>query len=271
MAQELPQPDRNRLGVVMALVLLTYALLRVVVLPSLTAEVRLLGLIVRVEFNTRFVMLTLAAALTIAGADWLIRAHPWLEPGESTREHWVIPGLAALGVGAILARIPEGPAWWLGLLLAAALLAAVLATEFIVVKDEDPRYDGASVGLTALAYLLLVGSLFAIRATGLRATFAIPLFFLASTAVSWRLLHLQQPHTPMWRYAALIGLIIAQLAWGLHYWPVSPLREALVLGLGVYLGMGLALAHERQEFDRGTTIELSSVGAIALAAILILS
>jgi hypothetical protein len=269
MAPELPRPDRDRLSVLTALVLLTYTLLRIVVLPSLQAEVSLLGIAIRVEFNTRFVLLTLAAALTAAGTDWLIRAHPWWQPDRATRVHWVIPGMAALAIGAVLARIPEGPTWWLGLGLAAALLAALLVTEFVVFDPDDPRYDGASVGLTALAYLLLVGSLFALRATGMRATLSIPLVFLACSAVAWRLLQLQQPEKPVLRYALLVGVGAAEIGWGLHYWPISPLRMALLLGLGVYVATGLSLAHLRRQVGRATWMEYSVVGSLALAAILI--
>ena len=271
MVRELPQPDRDRLSVLTALVLLAYTLLRIVVLPTLTAEFSLLGLLIRLELNTRMVLLSLSAALTVAGADWLIRAHPWYQPNQPTIEHWVVPGLAALGAGAILARIPEGPGWWLGLVLAASLLIAVLATEFIVLDPDDPRYDGASVGLTALSYLLLVGALFATWATGLRATFAIPLVLAACTAVAWRLLRLQQPQSPVLTHAALIGIATSEIAWALHYWPIPPLRVSLLLGLGVYLGAGLALAHLRREMNRATALEFSARAAVARFEILILS
>lgn len=271
MARELPQPNRDRLSVLTALVLLTYALLRIVVLPTLTVEFGLVGLLLRFELNTRIVLLSLSAALTVAGVDWLIRAHPWYQPNRPTVEHWMVPGLAALGAGTILARIPEGPAWWLGLVLAASLLVAVLATEFIVLDPDDPRYDVASVGLTALSYLLLVGALFAIRSTGLRATFAVPLVLAACAAVAWRLLRLQQPESPALLHAGLIGIVASQVAWALHYWPIPPLRASLILGLGVYLGTGLALAHLRREMDRASALEFSTVGAVALLGILILS
>lgn len=271
MDRQLPQPDRERLSVLTALVLLTYALLRIVVLPGLSAQVSFLGLLIRLEIDTRMILLTLVAGLAAAGGDWLIRSHPWWKPGQSTFAHLVIPALAALVVGAILARVPEGPAWWVGLLLGAALLVATLATEFIVFDSDDPRYEGASVGLTALAYLLLVASLFWLRATGLRATFSVPLAFLVCSMVPWRLLRLQQPHTRVLPYALFIGVIAAQIAWGLHYWPMEPLRTALVLGLGVYLGTGLVLAHLRREVDRATGLEFSVLGLTALAAIFILT
>ncbi len=257
------------MSVLTALVLLTYALLRVVVLPPLSAEIALLGLVIRLSADTSLILLTLAAALTAAGADWLIRSHPWWKPGQSTAAHLVIPALAAVAIGAILIRVPEGPLWWLGLVLGAALLLALLATEFIVSDPDDPRYDGASVGLTALAYLLLVAALFAVRASGLRATFSVPLVFMACTSVTWRLLSLQQPRTSVVVHAAVIGMLAAQTAWAIHYWPLPPLRAALLLGLGVYLAAGLGLAHLRRETHLATGLEFLALGAIGLVAILL--
>jgi hypothetical protein len=268
MDRQPPRPDRDRLSTLTALVLLAYSLTRIVILPAWSVEFTALGLILRLEVNALFVMLALAAALTAAGADWLIQAHPWHTSGQPTYPHWIIPGLASLAAWAILSRIPQGPAWWIGLGLAALLLLTVLVTEFVVFDPDDPRYDGAAVGLTALAYLLLVGVLFAIQAAALRATFAVPLVLAASSGVSWRLLRLQAPRSPVLRYALLVGLGIAQMAWGLHYWPVTPLRAALVLGLGAYVATGLALAHLRGSIDRASLLEFGAVAAMAMAVIL---
>jgi hypothetical protein len=268
---ERPQPDRDRLSALTALVLMAYALIRIVELPTLQAEFSVFGLLIHLEFNTRFVMLSLAAALTAAGADWLIRSHPLAKSDVSTYEHWVIPGLAALGVGAILTRIPEGPGLWLGLALVAGLLIAVMVAEFIVHDANDPRHDFAETGLTALAYLLLVGAFFAVRATGLRAAFAIPLVMACSTSVAWRLLRLARVQGPQLPYAVVVGAATAQVAWGLHYWPIEPLRQGLLLGLVTYLGNGFVLAILRDGLNRERTIELVGVAAVALAATLLLA
>lgn len=268
---DLPQPDRDRVSTLTALLLLTYTLIRIVTLPSIETEFSLLGLLIRLEFNASLVMLTIAGFLAAAGSDWLIRSHPAVKNGRTRPEHWVIPGLAALGTGVILVRIPLGPAFWLGLILTAALLIAVLVSEFIVLDTEDPRHDTAAIGLTALAYLLLIGALFAIRATGLRAAFAIPLTFCACAAVAWRLLRLARMRTSAVHYGLLISGITAQISWGLHYWPLPPLREALILGLVVYLGNGLAMAHERGMLGRIRIIEFTIVAVIGLTAVLMLA
>ncbi|NIS80270.1 MAG: hypothetical protein GTO14_08685 [Anaerolineales bacterium] len=264
---ELPQPDRDRVSTLTALVLLTYTLIRIVVLPTLDAEFAILGLIIRFEFNTNFVMLTLAALLATAGADWLIRSHPNFENGKSISEHWIIPGLAALGSGAILTRIPGGPPLWIGLILTAVLLIAVLMAEYVVVDARDPRFDTASVGLSALAYLLLIGAFFAILTADLRAAFSIPLIFIASAAVAWRLHNLNPRDRAAPQYALLMSAITTQLAWGLHYWPLPPLRGALLLGLLVYLASGLTLMHQQGRLERSRVWEFAAVFTVAIVLI----
>lgn len=269
--RELPQPDRDRVSTLTALVLLTYTLIRIVVLPTFEVEFAILGLIIRFEFNTTFVMLSLAAALAAAGADWLIRSHPKFENAKSITVHWIIPGLAALGGGAILKWISAGPALWIGLIFTALLLIAVLMAEYIVVDARDPRFDAASVGLSALAHLLLVGAFFAILAADLRAAFSIPSVFLASAAVTWRLHNLNQRDRAAPQYALFISTITAQLAWGLHYWPLPPLRGALLLGLLVYLANGLSLIHQQGQLERSRIWEFATVFVIAIVIILSLT
>jgi hypothetical protein len=190
MRGDLPQPDRDRLSTLTALVILSYALIRIVVLPIFSAELAFAGLIFEFKVDTRLIMLTLAAALTVAGADWLLRSHPSLKSGERTFEHWIVPGLTALAAGIILTRLPEGPALWVGLVVGAALLMAVLLAEFIIHDPTDPRHDLAALVLRTLAYLLLVGILFTMHAVDLRSVYRVPLSLVVIAVISWRLLQL---------------------------------------------------------------------------------
>lgn len=272
MAPALPQPDRDRLSALSALVILIYALLRIVSFPELSLQTSILGLILSIQLNTPFILLSLAAALTAAGADWIVRGHPQAEPGASTAEHWIVPGLASLGIGAILSQLPEGPALWIGLPTAVILLIGVLIAEFIVFDPTDTRYDVARVGLRTLAYLLLVGALFSIHAANLRAVYLVPLTFIASLAVSWRLQRLEAISAKRsLLYALMTGTLAAQAAWAFHYWPLSPLKVSLVLGLWVYLTHGWARSLEKQEAGLGTIIELGLVASVGLAAIIFLA
>ncbi len=62
-------------------------------------------------------------------------------------------------------------------------------------------------------------------------------------------------------------MIAAEIAWALHYWWIEPLREALVLGLIVYLATGISLAQRQGNLDGRRALEYGLVGAITLAVI----
>jgi hypothetical protein len=267
MAERLPSLNRVRLSTLAAIVLLAFSLLRLIALPTVRIQVDVFGLLVQLDLDTPAVFLTLIAALVIAGTDWLIAGHPKLGPRSRAFEHWVIPGLATLGLGVILSRIPSGIPLLLGLPLTDVLLALVLAAEFIVVDRQAPRFDWASLLIRVLAYLLLTGVLFAITATDLRAIFAVPFVFAACSAMIWRL-QVMEPEPMHARLdALLIGAVVAQLAWAFHYWPIAPLRESLVLALVVYLCEGMTRLLRRGELTQRRALEYGLLGAFCLGAL----
>jgi hypothetical protein len=53
-------------------------------LPELALQTTILGLLISINFNTPLVLLSLAAALTAAGADWIVRGHPRAVQGTRT-------------------------------------------------------------------------------------------------------------------------------------------------------------------------------------------
>jgi hypothetical protein len=268
---ELPRPDRERLSALGALVLLAIALVRVVILPTLPFEIAVAGLLIRVEVNRAVVLVGLAAAVTVAGADWLTRSHPRGPHGWSRLEHVIIPGLATLATGAILTRIEPGPALWIGLALAAGLLMAVLVAEFIVIDPEDPRRMTALIGLTVLAQILLTGVYFAFFSLGVRAFFSIPLSFVATAAVAWRLLRLRMPESrPAW-YAVAIGAGVAELMWGMYYLPLAAFQPALVLGLIAYLAIQTTVSLVRQRLTRARALEYAAVAGFGMVGVFLLT
>jgi hypothetical protein len=267
----LPRPDRERLSALGALVLLAITLVRVVILPTLPFEFAIAGLLIRIELNRAVVLIGLAAAVTVTGADWLARSHPRGPQGWSRLEHVIIPGLATLATGAILTRLEPGPALWIGLALAAGLLMAVLVAEFVVVDPQDPRRMTALIGLTALAQVLLTGVYFALFSLGVRAFFGIPLAFVATAAVAWRLLRLRIPESRPALYAVAIGVAVAELMWGLYYLPLAAFQPALILGLLAYLAVQATVSLLRQRLTRARTLEFAAVAALGLVGVFLLT
>jgi hypothetical protein len=110
--------------------------------------------------------------------------------------------------------------------------------------------------------------LIALRIGGARLFIIIPAIFLAAGLVTLRTLHLR--NSGRWEYiwAFGIGLICAQLAAGLHYWPLTSLQFGLAL-LGPLYAM-IALANNLNEdlpLRRALTEPGVILGALWAAAI----
>jgi hypothetical protein len=82
---------------------------------------------------------------------------------------------------------------------------------------------------------------------------------------------LQLKRRPLWQYALLIGWLVAQLSWGLHYWPIPPIQGALMLAMATYLSNELLEAHLRGHLVLQRGIEILALGAITLALIITFS
>ena len=267
----LPQPNRDRIGALTALILVAYALIRIVTLPTLETELAALGLLVPIKIDVRVVMLSLAAALAATGALWVLQSHPLAAIRSPEYSVGLLPGLAALGMGATLNQLPVSSAWLIGLVFAGGLLAAVLYAEFVVFDERDPRALAAIAGLRTLGLVLVVVVAFATLAGGLRAVFSVPAIFAASTIVCWRSLRLEAAHRAIWPYSVACGLIASQIAWGLHYWPTRPMQVALVVGLTTYVAIGLLVALLRKNLNPRVAYEFGGVSLLVLAAVLFLA
>lgn len=271
LATSLPQPNRDRIGALTALILIAYALIQIVTLPVLETEFAVLGLLVPASIDVRVVMLSLAAALAAAGALWILQSHPLSRIRNPEYPAGLLPGLAALGMGATLNQLPVGSAWLIGMVFAGGLLVGVLYAEFVVFDEQDPRFRIAIAGLRTLGLILVVGAAFASFSGGVRAVFSVPAIFAASALVCWRSLRLEITDRAVWPYALACGLIASQLAWGLHYWPARPMQVALVVGLATYVAVGLLLALLRKKLSPRITYEFAGISLAVLVAVLLLA
>jgi hypothetical protein len=264
-----PRPNRDQLSSMTALVLITLSLVRLVVLPEFSFSFSTMGLLIEFKLNTRLIFLFLAAALTTAGTDWLVRSHPGFQSGSQSFQHWIIPMLTAYAGGALVTQLPAGSAMWIGLGLIVILLISVLITEFIVVSPQDERYTSATVSIFALAFLLLTGGYFVLRSAGIRILFSFPIILIMTTAVAWRLLLLRSPEPSILPHAVSIGLILAEIHAGLHYFPVPPLQESLLLFILSYAGIGLMSLHLEDRISRRSLTEYGLISLVALLMVIL--
>jgi hypothetical protein len=259
-------PSRDRLSVLTAVILLAYALARVLDLPTRTVGTTLFGSPLGFDLNGPVLMLLLVAALISTGADTLVRSHPRLEgwTGYPTVVHWIVPGAAALALGMLLNRTPFGPLWWLGLGLSAVVLIVALVAEFIVVDPQDGAWNVAALGLTALTYALALVLFALLHSLSARALISATAAGFIAAALAARLLALKPAAPGATLYALAAGLITAEAMWALNYWRVPAGSAALLALLPFYLTVGVAQQHLAGRLTRRLWIEYLIVAALGL-------
>ena len=225
-------PDRERLSVLTAVILLAYALTRIVVFPTRLFDIQLPGAYFAITLDFNLLVTVLVAGLTATGAAWLMRDHPALQGGVGTFQHWILPSLTALVIGIPLAQMPFGVSWWLGLFIGAGLLILVVIAEYIVIDDQDIRQPLAAAGLSAVSLALYLVLIVTLKSTGVRLFIIMPIIALGSWMVSIRVMHLRLHGERAVIEAGVIALVALQVGAGLHYWPLEPISYGLLL-LGV--------------------------------------
>lgn len=261
-------PDTNRLSVLLAAVLLAYALTQVVEREKYAVFLQLFGIDYSFDFEPLALTLLLAAGLTAAGSDWLLRGHPQYD-GRKTFSHWILPALTALVLGIPLYTMPPGPWWWLGLALGGVLLFLVLTAEYIALDSSDVRHPLASAGLMALSFALFVILASVLAQSGARLTALALAISPAAALVTLRAIHLQTGEWDVfWSFTS--GFVLLQFAATFHYWPLSSVQFGLALLGPLYALTGLTLNLREQVSARRAGVEaLMGLGLFWAAAFLL--
>jgi hypothetical protein len=254
MAEKRFSPDQSRLSILTAAVLLAFALTRLVSAPIYELNVPLAGFFVSLSFNLDTLIVLLAAGLTAAGVDWLLRTHPSLGKG-GTREHWLLPTLTVLVIGVALYTLPPTAIWWLGFGLGAAILLVVFFAEFVVVDPNDARYPFATAVLIVLAFVIFLILAVALKASNARLFLVAPALFLGGGLVALRTLHLHLNERWEVTWAIGIAMVTVQLGAALYYMPLTPVRFGLGLLSPVYSLTALAVSLVKGNPARRAIIE----------------
>jgi hypothetical protein len=226
-------PDPTRISILTASVLLAFALTHVIRAPHYDVTIPLVRLYINLSFNLNTLLVLLAAGLSAAGVDWLLRTHPSLEKG-GTREHWLLPTLTVLVSGIALYTLPPTPIWWLGFALGAVVLLAVFFAEFVAVDPTDLRYPLATAILTVLAFVIFLTLAVALRASNIRLFLLAPALFLGGGLVALRIQRLRLNEHWYGSWPIGIAVVTVQLGAALYYMPLTPVRFGLGLLGPVY-------------------------------------
>ena len=254
-------PSADRVGVLIASVLLTFALTRLIQSPQFTLTIELPGFYFAYPLTLGTAMTILAAALTAAGMDWLTRGHPSLGKKPNI-EHLMLPTLTTFVIGSPLALLPNGITWWIAFAFGASLLVIVFLAEYITVEPSAPSYAFARAGLTALAYALFLILATSLRFSGVRMFLLFPVVLIVAGLISLRILHLDGTDRWDFPWALGIGIVCSQIGAGLHYWPLTPIQFGLALTGPLY-----ALTMLSASLTENTPLHRAAVGPILIVGL----
>ncbi len=221
-------PDFERMSLLMALILLIFALAQFLRLPGGALSLQLPGIYLELEFGSRQLVGLLAALITASGTDWVLQTHPRYKERRRL-DHWLLPGITSWAIGIPLFQISISPIWWLGFILGGILLSLVLLSEYFVFDPDDLRYPFAAAVLTAVSYALYLLIATALQHSGLRLIMILPALSISVFLISLRLLRLRLENKWAVPEAALTSFLVIQIASPLHYLPINPISYGLAI------------------------------------------
>ena len=222
-------PDRNRLSILISIILLAYTLTHFVSIPDLTFEFTILGIFFPLRVNFSTLVTLLVAGLTASGSAWLLQDHPAGHQYQTTAAHWLLPSLTSLVLMLAIEQLPFGPSWWMAALISGFILLLVFIGEYIVFEPYNPYYPYAEIGITALSIILFLIMSIALHLAEIRLFFRIPVISLGAALVYLRIVHLRQKGFWAISQGAAAFILIGELAAGLHYWPMNSISFGLAL------------------------------------------
>jgi Protein of unknown function (DUF5656) len=271
MLERMTTINRERLSVLVALILLSLSLMPLIESPTSGIGTSFLGTPLRLEFSGTTLVALLAASLACAGVDTLMRAHPLVRRGEVTLvlPNWIMPGLTVVVASQILGNITNAATWVAGLLVTGILLWAVCAAEYATIDPEGPAAGRSRLLLNALGYVLVVLLFGLIWNTRARSLISASLTFLVVFALAFDLLWTSRASTGrVVLLSVAIGIVMAEGNWAINYWNTSVFVAAIAQLLAFYELVGLAGQYLLDRLSRRVLIEFAVVMTVAVLLLL---
>lgn len=264
--------NRGRLSVLVALIILSFALLPLIEAPTTgSVGTSFLGTPLRLDFTASTIVLLLVTVLTCAGVAQLVRDHPRVRRGEVTRTYsfLILPAITIIVASQLLVNITDTPLWILSLIVIAAVLWLTFLAEYAVVDPEGPLASRARLFLTALTYLLAVLLFGLIWNTRARSSISATLTLLVVSSLAFDLLYATgAKFSRVLIFSLSIGLVLAEGNWAINYWRSNVFIAAVAQLLAFYALIGLAGQHLLDRISRRVLIEFGVVMFIVLLLLL---
>ena len=239
---------------------------------TLTALVTIVFLMfLLVEPSPRWVILfgSAVAALAMDGILRSVRREAFETAGVDTAPFLFLPALYVLTVPVFLEHAVRG--YWIvpaGVTAGIGFGAAVVGM-LSSVREHDPARDVGGFVTTAAAYFVVFALLSLTYTFELDLRSATLAAGLGSMLLAVEVLRDGEvdPLDTL-AYAAITGVIVAELRWTLHFLPLAGPLAALTLLLAFYFVTGLAHSHLTRHLDRVVAAEHVAIVAAGLLVVL---
>jgi hypothetical protein len=247
-------PNRERLSIVIATVLLAYALTQLVTDPGQTISFSIGGIYLPITLNFSNIVAFAVAGVTASGTDWVLRDHPELKT-KSTLPNLLLPSTTSWVLYLTINNLGENPLRWLVFISGGGFLLVVILAEWTVLSSDSLQRPLAEILLTALAYTLYLALLVTITAAQQRLFISLPTFTLAALALSIRVIQLQIKTQTAIALAAASTVTTVQLSAALHYLPIQPLSASLLMLGALYSANNFSVNLEQNQQIKRALIE----------------
>ncbi len=261
----------DRISIVAWVVTVTLAASALLSLPERGAAIAVGDVTFRLPLPASTLFPILLIVLVGSGTEAVVRAHPLADQGRLrlTVRFWALPVALTLIALMVQPLAPSVLYWVVGLLAFALILAGVLAILYFSLDVTAVGYRRARALLNLVCYaialllFLLIPSHWSnlARSPVLGAiSLLLALELLRGTQLGGRLVGM---------YAAIVALVVAEVAAVLPFLGVSALTGGLLLLLLFYLLVGLAWQSLMRRLDRRVGLEFALVGCVSLVLILL--
>lgn len=273
MAERTPSLNRERLSIIIALILLALAAIPILNTPDTPGQSiggSVLGSALDIQLTIAGLVTLLAAGLACAGIDLLIRVHPRVRSGQAgpTIVFCILPALTVIAAAQWLAHASSDIAWLVQLLVSGIAVWMVVQAEYATIDLDGPSAGRARLVLNVIAYLLAFGLFALIWETRARSLLTATLATLTAFLISIDLMRASRVALRrVLLYSGIVALIIGECAWALNYWRATSASAGLALVLIFYAISGAALQHLFGKLTRRVALEF---GVVIIAALLLL-
>jgi hypothetical protein len=264
----------DQLSLLTSLVMVGLTLALILDLPMPRIAFIVLGSEASLTPSGHWLIALLLAALTAAGVNAIVRQHPRVHLADTRYIFilWILPATIVVTATLLLSFVDVRAYGVYALLLVGftgALLVAAILGQYVTIDLNDRAYNAARLSVNLIVYFVGWILFSAVYTLKLRTLFSAPAIGLAAGLFALELLRSSEADFGRtWLYAALIGLIMAQVVWALNYWNLSGLLGGALLLIFFYAATGIVQQYLWNRLQRIVLIEFAFVVIGALILIL---